>query len=312
MVFKIIRSPKVRALEKLQKILTRGWREGANGYEQMFWRNNTAILRNPYDLGASKPGSLLISLDDKNVIVGIACDDAGPVWDLHDENSKHWISINTWATATLNSLAAGYVPPMPAEEFIGELGRVTNLTARSHVLIREMALEQWSKKSGLKAIIRHWLSDNQSPEQWHERALYLSEAFVLDAKSPDMSFEHKGISFNSRYMSPWLIIATFEQLHSNAIDIEEGFSKTNDKMSTAYTYARVVRKKDRNETLFDWRVDANAPSSIGPIDSPLHIRVVIGSTFGVFNHFRRGPDVPKMSALERMECIKRLYDSIDG
>ena len=309
MTQKTIRPLKVRALEKLQQILKRGWRDGAKGCDHMFWRDGLAVLRSAYDLGATKPGSIVLTLGDHNRIVGVSYDDAGPAWDCNDENSKHWADINTWATGIVKVGAYDVIKPNPAEFFAGGLWNAKNLSAKSHVLMRDMAMEQWESREGLKAVVQRLLPPSLTPEQWHANALYLSETLVADKQGPLFNFEYKGVFFNSKYMLPWLLLATL----SLDAQYNKSSNVTSDALSvTQYTTAMALRRDERTETQYDWRVynDANGP--LRAFSSPLYVRVVLEPKFGLFNHVRMGPDVLKMHARERAECIKQIYDVFQG
>ena len=307
------RPPKIRALEKLQRILTIGWRTGATGCEHLFWREGIAVLRDAYDLGATKPGGLIVELGDKHTILNVSYDDAGPAWDCKDENSRHWVAINRWATGVLNNGVAGKkMNPLAAENFASALGDSEKVSTKSCLILREMATEQWRARPGLKVIVEHLLPDSLSGQEWHARALYLSETLTTDKAGPDMNFKYKDVEFNSKYMLPWLLLVTIKQATTQRIHHLETDLKSLSPTTTAYPNARVLCRQDRTETHYDWRVYAHTENLATLFASPLHVRMVMEEKFGLFNHVRMGPDVLRMHALERAECIKRVYDIFIG
>lgn len=309
MAFITPRPPKIRALEKLQKILTRGARNGAKGYGQLFWKDGLAVLRNSYDLGASKPGSLMLHLGERNSIMSIKYDDAGPAWDCNDEHSEHWEAINRWATGTLNDFSREHVQPMAAESMYRSvwLGDTPNFSAKSHTLLREMAMAQWRENTALKAVVDQLLPDELSFEAWLHKAQYLSETLVLEKKAPENAFEYKGQPFNSNCMLPWLLLATFEEMahETDQAPIEE-------MSSVVYTHARLQRKIERTETQYDWRVYTTPMTEFDLFSGPCHVRIAMGCKFGIFTNVRPHTGLGKLSAPEREQGIKNIYDIVNG
>lgn len=298
-------------MEKLQKILSRGYRNNVKGYDHFFWRDGIALLRNAYDMGATKPGSLMLHLGTKNTILAIECDDAGPAWDCNDDNSVHWVAINEWATRTLNSMAREHVEPRAARSifYSYHTNKDANLDARSHRMLRDMAMEQWQGTPALKVVVDQLLPADLSMQEWLNRAQYLSEAITLDEPFAHKEFVYKGASFDSNCMLAWLVVAAFKEAthYQTQGDVDEKLPN-----SRAYTHARVVRKEERTETLYDWRVYTNPELHSDLFSGHFYVRIALDSQFSMFNHVRVGNKLHLLSEIERVACIKALYDIANG
>lgn len=265
------------------------------------------MLRGAYDLAATKPGGLLLHLGPENAIESIEYDDAGPAWDCSDDDSSHWVAINKWANDTLNAQSKAHGEPMGAASvfYAYWLGEHPNLNARSHGLLRDWAMDQWQQSPATKAAADAFFPADCSFSQWLHRARYFSEALVLERTSPTMDFAYKGVSFNSNCMLPWLVFATFEEEKRHSKPLVDG-------QGTVYSSARVQHTQERVEALYDWRVCTRPDLQSDLFSGPCHARIVMQPQSSMFNSIRINPSITKMSALERVECIKRIYDIVSG
>lgn len=308
----LMRSPRVRALEKLQKILYRGFREKANGYEQFFWCDNVAVLRNEYDLGAAKPGGLLLALSPGHKILNISPDDAGPAWDCSDESSEHWVEINAWATTLTNSMKTKIVLPMLAEKFVGSIWTWAGNQTTSNLLLERMAMAQWRSRAAIAPIIELVFDSHATGRKWHNRAQYLSEALNADKESTADAFEHNGKKMDSQYLFAWMLALTFKVVE----DYEQNPRAKESKIhSSVYSHARLLRTVvDSNAIHYDWKITADPQNPGELLLGTVNARIVIETERGPFTCIRKGlpMGLGPLSAQTRIECIKRMHDIATG
>lgn len=239
------RSARVRALEKLQKILDRGRRNNTRGMDHFFWENNTAVWRNPYDLGASKEGSFLLDLNPDNRIVAIHCDDAGPQWDLEDENGAAWESINISATELVKFETR---ETLTGFDLIHNIPKWDNTECRSKTVIYERVMRQWRQNPGLQPVVDTLFPSGQPQTVWHYWAQYLSEAMKLSHSVPKVVFEHEGVTLNTQHFLGYLVALSAKRLAHPPVALEE-------QQSIWYPNARMrYSRKNAHQTQWDWNI----------------------------------------------------------
>ena len=308
----IMRSPRVRVLEKLQKILYRGFREKADGYAQFFWCDNMAVLRNEYDLGAAKPGGLMLTLSPEHKILNISPDDAGPAWDCSEASNEHWVKINTWATTLINTMKTEKVLPMLAENFVGSIWTWAGNQTISNVLLERMAMAQWRSREAIVPIVELLFDGHATGGEWHHRAQYLSEALNADKKSSADAFEHNGKKMDSQYLFAWMLALTFRVLDDYDKNPHAKESKIH---SIVYSHARLLRTVvDSNASHYDWKITADPEKPGELLLGTFHARIVIEKERGPFTCIQKGlpMGLDPLSAQTRIECIKRMHDIATG
>lgn len=303
------RSARIRALEKVQKILVRGLRDKALGYEQFFWRDNTAVLRSTYDLGATKPGGLLLDIGPQHEIKNVYCDDAGPHWDCNVEDSQQWESINTWATSVLRAMKTDQVEPILAEIFLQGISKWTKPDARSNTLIRGMAQEQWNYRPGLKPLLDVFLPATLTSDAWYHRAQYLSEALTTAKPEYPLIFEHHGTMLNAQHMLAWMVALTFQHENNCTNTTNEAGTAVS---SRVHTHARLRREEKIAHITYEWRIIPNSDDLSELFAATCHARIVMETKKGPFTCVQPGRRMRSMLAQDNIACTAKLYDMAMG
>lgn len=297
------RTYRARALEKLQKILDRGWRNNTQGMDHFFWENQIAVWRNPYDLGATKEGSLLLRLGEKNNIASIHCDDAGPAWDLTDENSAHWQSINNAAT---DLAKPGARATLRAQDIVHNISVWNNHACQSKAVIRERVMGEWHATPGLAPVMAALFPEGQSQDVWHFWAHYLSEALKLSHSTPEMLFEHQGVTLNTKHFLPYMVAMSAKQY-------ERPPSATVETQSLYFANARLqYSRKNDNQEQWDWKIHLPTPQGNDLFSNHCHARIMWEEERGPFMNVLPGRNFRQLHESELVGYTTTVHAMLTG
>lgn len=302
------RTTRERALQKLQTLLNRGKRLGVAGQNSFVWRGNTALWRNAYDLGASKHGGLLVDLDTKHRIVGVRCDDTGPLWDVLDEEHSEWSNINTWASDIVHRRYEDCNNPLRAEVFFAHMPQWNSRT-QANCLLKDMALEQWRTTPGMGPLLEQMFDASMDDRLWRQRAQHLSSTLLMgiDKNTPDDVFLHRGVELNSKHLLPWAMaagIAHAEQQGNEA--------------NSVYQHANVhaTRNERTQETAYDWYIQGDFSLPHVRLGDIFMARLTLPHTMeqppSVFQSIQPTTQYSTLAPQVRQEAVKRLYDVATG
>ena len=302
------RSTKARTLQKLQTLLNRGARLEVTGQGSFIWRGTTAVWRNPYDLGATKHGGLLVDLDSKHRIVGVRCDDTGPAWDIMDEEHPEWSNINTWASDLIHRRSATNDRPLPAEVFFANMPEWNSQT-QSNRLLKEMAWEQWQARPGMPSLLENMFHPAMNDSLWRLRARQLSDSLSMgiDNETVDDVFIYREVELNSKHLLAWTTAAGLA--HSQRHGHEE---------YTSYGHATVrsTTNERMQETAHEWYIHGDFSLPHVRLGDIFMARLTLPQTpeqaVSVFQSIQPTVQYSKLTPQVRRAAVQRLYDLAMG